>query len=289
MMLASKNEPAVLRAKKWLALEVSDMMQQGMPACRKIIKRPPLYQLLKADTTKDTRKEIHTTLYLLIKDFCNSVNVVRNMDDYQMVDAATFLLDECYDYRLEDYAIMFTMAKRGNLVNILDRIDIQVIGEISKAYWAVRDVQIERIEQEEHRKRKAQEFFIPKPETPEEIEASNRFGQLVELLKQAPGYEQAPLGTRVKEQLGDLPMNDIQEAIRRRAERQLQTREYAPGLRITWLHNCVGPENSLVGVTCTGKIVEMKGGGMRVCGTTPSGQDIEAYLSINDLTIKIIK
>jgi len=78
-------------------------------------------------------------IFLLIQNYCASVNVVRNMDVNQMTDAAIFLLEECESCRLEDYYIMFQMAKRGQLkINdgkgIMDRIDITIITQIHSGY-----------------------------------------------------------------------------------------------------------------------------------------------------------
>ncbi|MBK7885497.1 MAG: hypothetical protein IPJ81_18160 [Chitinophagaceae bacterium] len=74
----------------------------------------------------------------MIKDFCSSLNVVRNMNEDQMIEAAAMLLDECENFRLEDYMIMFSMAKRGELVKIMDRIDLQVITAMLDEYFTRR-------------------------------------------------------------------------------------------------------------------------------------------------------
>ncbi len=81
-------------------------------------------------------------IFLLVKDFCGGVNVVRNMNEDQMIEAAAMLLDECGNFRLEDYVMMFSMAKRGAFfpdVKIYDRIDIQLISSIMDEYWKRRN------------------------------------------------------------------------------------------------------------------------------------------------------
>lgn len=78
-------------------------------------------------------------LWLLVQDFCRSINVVRNMNEDQMIEAASMLLDEAGNFRLEDYVMMFTMAKRNQIGNIFDHLDLQVIGKIVDDYWAIRD------------------------------------------------------------------------------------------------------------------------------------------------------
>jgi hypothetical protein len=75
---------------------------------------------------------------IMVKDFCNSVNVVRNMTEDQMIECAAMLLDECGNFRMEDYLMMFNMAKRGQLVKIFDRLDITVVTQMLDEYWAIR-------------------------------------------------------------------------------------------------------------------------------------------------------
>src|SRR4051794_36752898 len=87
---------------------VSDLMPGGKPTYLEVIK----YPMIKILVVELGKKRIVKVLLLLIKDFCNSVNVVRNMNEDQMIEAAAMLMDECDNFRLEDYAMMFSMAKR---------------------------------------------------------------------------------------------------------------------------------------------------------------------------------
>ena len=84
------------------------------------------------------KKSLRVAILILVKDLCNSLNVVRNMNEDQMIEAACMLLDECGDFRLEDYVMMFSLAKRGQLVKIMDRIDIDTIGKMLDEYWKMR-------------------------------------------------------------------------------------------------------------------------------------------------------
>jgi hypothetical protein len=43
-------------------------------------------------------------------DFCSSINVLRNMNEDQMIEAAAMLIAECGNFRLEDYVMMFSMG-----------------------------------------------------------------------------------------------------------------------------------------------------------------------------------
>lgn len=117
-------------AKMALIEKSSQLVPQGEPAFPIIRQRPAIQVLLQ----EHGRKPLLKALYLLIRDFCSSVNVVRNMSEDQQLEAAAAMLDEAGNFRLEDYAAMFTLAKRGKLVKILDRVDMQIIGQMISAY-----------------------------------------------------------------------------------------------------------------------------------------------------------
>ncbi len=123
----------------------SELMPGGVPKYLEVVKYPMIRQLAE----QMGRKKIILLITLMVKNLCSSVNVVRNMNEDQMIEAAAMLLDECGNFRLEDYQMMFTMAKRGNLVNILDRMDIQVIGKMMDEYWNRRNAVAETINSEE--------------------------------------------------------------------------------------------------------------------------------------------
>lgn len=172
-------------AKMDMMARVNELMPSGNPAFRDIIHYPTIKQLEK----EYGKTAMLGTLCILINDFCNSVNVVRNMNNDQVIEAAAFLLDECDNFRLEDYVIMFTMAKRGTLdVRIMDRVDIDLINKILNAYWVIRFEAGQRIQeselQEDNRRWDRPDRVIP--DTPEdeakEKEKSARFGQLVGIM-----------------------------------------------------------------------------------------------------------
>lgn len=107
------------------------LMPAGKPSFLEMIKYPKIQSLVE----QHGRKTILKVIFLLVKDFCASLNVVRNMNEDQMIEAAAMLLDECDNFRLEDYTMMFAMAKRGELVKVMDRIDLQIITSIIDEYW----------------------------------------------------------------------------------------------------------------------------------------------------------
>jgi hypothetical protein len=73
------------------------------------------------------------------------------MNEDQMIETASMLLDECDNFRLEDYVMMFALAKRGQLVKIFDRIDIDLVGEIMNEYWFKRNEAGKRAQDEHFR------------------------------------------------------------------------------------------------------------------------------------------
>ncbi len=123
---ATKSE-----AKMELMTIAGQLMPGGKPQFLEVVKYPMIKQLVETEG----KKKILAILGLMIKDFCSSFNVVRNMNEDQMIEAAFMLLDECDNFRLEDYLLMFSMAKKGDLVKIMDRVDIQIITSILDEYW----------------------------------------------------------------------------------------------------------------------------------------------------------
>lgn len=121
-------------AKMELISATRELMPAGKPSFLEVVKYPMISELVVSQGQRTMLK----IMFLLVKDFCNSVNVVRNMNDDQMIEAASMLLDECGNFRLEDYVMMFTMAKRGSLVKIFDRIDLEVISNVMDEYWSKR-------------------------------------------------------------------------------------------------------------------------------------------------------
>lgn len=143
----TKNEKAIGKAKMELVIATGEMMPGGKPAFKELLKLPPIQVLHQ----QYGRKHMLKVLMLMVKDLCQSLNVVRNMDEGQMIEAAAYLLDECGDFRLEDYTMMFAMGKRGQLVKILDRVDLQVIGQMLEEYWHVRADAAQKIMADEDR------------------------------------------------------------------------------------------------------------------------------------------
>lgn len=124
---------------------VSDLMPAGIPAFLTMVK----FAMIRDLVNEHSRKTLLKVIFLLIRDFCSSINVVRNMNQDQMIEAAAMLIDECGNFRLQDYTMMFSMAKRGQLVKIMDRIDISVITHLLDEYWKRRNAAAVRLEERE--------------------------------------------------------------------------------------------------------------------------------------------
>jgi hypothetical protein len=122
-------------AKMELILATNELMPEGKPNYLEVVKYPMIRQVIQTEG----RKKMLAVLVSLVKNFCASMNVVRNMNEDQMIETAAMLLEECGNFRLEDYVTMFSMAKRGSLIKIYDRIDIQVVTEMLEEYWERRN------------------------------------------------------------------------------------------------------------------------------------------------------
>jgi hypothetical protein len=118
-------------AKLELVTITGDLMPAGKPAFLDVVKYPMIKDLV----VEHGRKTMLKVIFLLVKDFCSSLNLIRNMNEDQMIEAASMLIDECDNFRLEDYTIMFSMGKRGELARIFDHVDIQVITQMLDEYW----------------------------------------------------------------------------------------------------------------------------------------------------------
>lgn len=141
------NEEKKSEGKMELVHVTRELMPGGKPSFKTVVQYPQIKQLVSQYGDNVILKNI----FLLVKDFCSGINVVRNMNEDQMIDAAAMLLDECENFRMEDYVMMFSMAKKGELFEFRDRIDLQVISEIMDAYYVIRKKEGDRLQEEEGR------------------------------------------------------------------------------------------------------------------------------------------
>lgn len=122
------------QAKLELMGVVNQLLPEGKPDYVGIVRYPKISDLIPARGYAPMLMLVSA----IIRDFCASFNIVRNMNAEQIVEAAGMLLDECGNFRLEDYILMFAMAKRGELYEVRDRIDLQIITAIWDNYWMKR-------------------------------------------------------------------------------------------------------------------------------------------------------
>lgn len=169
-----------VEAKFELVAMTSTLMPHGNPDLIKVAKYPPICKLVE-EMGPGTMAKV---MFALVKDFCNSMNVVRNMNESQMFEAASMLLDECDTFRVEDYHMMFTMAKRGRLVKILDRVDIQVIGIMMDEYYLIRRQAGERHYEQQHIDERTllESKIKPQEMTEEDKLAGERFSEITKQL-----------------------------------------------------------------------------------------------------------
>lgn len=117
----------------------------GVPNFLSVVNYPKIDDLLK----EHGQAKMLKIIFLQVKDFCGSFNVVRNMNEDQMIEAASMLLEERDNFRLEDYTMMFAMAKRGQLFDVHDRIDLQVITTMLDKFWTKRQAAARDVQQQE--------------------------------------------------------------------------------------------------------------------------------------------
>lgn len=167
-------------------MQVAEVVSQLMPNGKPDLLATRNYPAIEKLKEQYGGKHVRTMIFLLVKNFCESFNVVRNMTEDQMIDAASYLFDECGNYRLEDYLLMFNMAKRGLIGKVLDRIDISVIAQIHTEFDAKRFVEGERaFEQFEGRNEQArwQSGDSLSSDEPEEVK-KGRFMEIMRRFKE---------------------------------------------------------------------------------------------------------
>lgn len=123
-----ESETSRLDAKMELSRLNSVLVPNGVPNYLLTVKFKPIGQQVE----KYGKQTIVKSLFLMIKDFCGTFNVVRNMSDDQMIDCALMLLDMHIEsnYRIEDFTQFFQVAKAGKYGKVYDHVDTPVIMEM---------------------------------------------------------------------------------------------------------------------------------------------------------------
>ena len=153
MTLASNDQH--LPSQLAIATRALELMPHGEPNYASLIECSSLKEIIKSIGLP----EIQTLVMTLVKNFCHSLNLVRNMSQSQVIACTLYLVDECRDFRMEDYLIMFTMAERGKLGDVFDHMDIEVIGTIHQEYLRHRQAAFKIINDNEKKAKPDQ--YIP--------------------------------------------------------------------------------------------------------------------------------
>jgi hypothetical protein len=146
---------------------VKQLFPDGKPNYLGVVQFPQI-----KDLVKDNGEPVVLLLIaVMVRDYCASVNVARNMNEDQILEAAAMLMEEAGNFRLEDYAMMFALAKRGKLVKVYERVDLSTITDMADAYYTERrDTKIAMQEQEIERQEVQAPHVAPKQiyNTPED-------------------------------------------------------------------------------------------------------------------------
>lgn len=97
-------------------------------------------------------KSVHVIVTALVRSFSDSYNLVRPMDNSQIVDcAATIVNSAIEDYlSIEDLVLFFDNAKRGIYGRVLDHMDEPLILEMLETYRQIRHTNYIKIKDSEH-------------------------------------------------------------------------------------------------------------------------------------------
>lgn len=132
----------------------TELLPKGNADFKAIRKFTPIQSLI--DNQIASLTDIREMLTILVMNFSESMNVVRNLNATQAIEIVEMLIDECGDFRIEDYFIMFQLAKRGKIGDIRDRVDIQLVSKLIDEYWDYRHKEGKRLQELED-KEKAQQ------------------------------------------------------------------------------------------------------------------------------------
>lgn len=101
----------------------------------------------------------------LLVNFLEYLNIGKNMNEAQVADTVTLLLQEYHLLRPDDFILFFSRAKTGRYGNLYDRIDGMVIFEWMNKYMDERATEIETLRRNEaKREDKATGEPIPMPD-----------------------------------------------------------------------------------------------------------------------------
>lgn len=166
----------------------NQLIPEGRPDFKNVINYPAIKKI-----AEENFKLTALMISSLIKDFCSSFNVVRNMNEDQILESAMILIEDAGNYRVEDYVMMFSLAKKGKLrVKIMDRIDLDIINQLSIAYHELRSNEGYKIQQRQNEEEES------KIDNVENIVGAEAWSELVKKMK--ADYKDGKTGFKISEE-----------------------------------------------------------------------------------------
>lgn len=175
-----------LATNKTALIELSSaLMPKGKPDFLQITAARTINNLLEKKEI-EKRGDVRTLLSALINDFCKSFNFAhgKNLNEVQTVEVAAIYLDEVEDFSIEDFVLMFSMAKRGLIKDgdkdiIFDRIDIPILLKIKSIYTQTRWQEWDKMNEATLRKIEGSDIEVEKGGENKWPEVLERFKKLV--------------------------------------------------------------------------------------------------------------
>ena len=104
---------------------VSEYTKNDLPDIPKVLKQKQLSTLRQELGHRDLIKFV----YALLADLSKSFNVSKGMDEGQLIECATNIIDDFYGFRLIDFAICFRKAKKNCYGKVFNRLDMPTVYE----------------------------------------------------------------------------------------------------------------------------------------------------------------
>jgi hypothetical protein len=115
---------------------VSDLTKGDDPLFPAIIEQGTQISVIRANNSFEF---IAGILGIMINDFCGNFNTRNPMSEDQIADLAIELVNDYWCYKLEDFVVFFSLAKRGRYGKVYDRMDAATIYQLLAEYNKDRD------------------------------------------------------------------------------------------------------------------------------------------------------
>jgi hypothetical protein len=109
-------EPKARTANKMAYIQITkELMPGGKPAYLTVVKYPKITDLVQ----QKGEPVIMLILAVMIRDFCATMNVVRNMNEEQILEAAAMLLEEAGIFGLKITRLCLQWLKKGSFLKFV--------------------------------------------------------------------------------------------------------------------------------------------------------------------------